>query len=276
MRTNSTRRKLAIASWSSPREGNIYGKLTFEATEALAYLDWLRQKSGEKVTITHLVGKAVAMALEQSPGLNGVIRFGRFVPHSTVDVTYLVALEEGQDLAKAKVPDANKKSVADIARDLRALAGKLQRGEDEQYKKSLGPLRLLPSWLIRPLVYFVGYLASVLGWSLPSVGVERYPFGSAVITNVGMFGLDEGFAPPTPWAHVPVYVLVGQVRDAPGVCEGRLVVQKQMSINATLDHRFLDGAQAGAMAKVLREVLEHPWRALEGCERPGSVSSVAS
>ena len=33
----STRRKLAIATWSSPREGNIYGKLTLDATEALAF-----------------------------------------------------------------------------------------------------------------------------------------------------------------------------------------------------------------------------------------------
>src|SRR5437868_3292437 len=35
----STRRKLAIATWGNPGEGNIYGKLTLDATEALAYLD---------------------------------------------------------------------------------------------------------------------------------------------------------------------------------------------------------------------------------------------
>lgn len=56
----SLRRKLAIATWSNPREGNIYGKLTLDASEALAYLDYLRQTTGEKVTITHLVGRACA------------------------------------------------------------------------------------------------------------------------------------------------------------------------------------------------------------------------
>ena len=44
---NNTRRKLAIASWSAPREGNIYGKLTLDATEALAYIEWLRAKTGD-------------------------------------------------------------------------------------------------------------------------------------------------------------------------------------------------------------------------------------
>lgn len=83
----STRRKLAIATWSPPAEGNIFGKLTVDATQALAYLDWVRARDGEKVTITHLVGKAIAQALRAAPGLNGAIRLGAFVPHTTIDVT---------------------------------------------------------------------------------------------------------------------------------------------------------------------------------------------
>jgi pyruvate dehydrogenase E2 component (dihydrolipoamide acetyltransferase) len=263
---NSTRRKLAIASWSPPREGNIYGKLTVDVTEALAYVDWLREKTGEKVTITHLVGKAVAMGLAAAPGLNGVIRFGAFVPHGSVDISYLVALEEGKDLAKARVADADKKGVADIAKELRELATKLHRGEDEQFKKSMGPLKLLPTWVIRPLVYATGFVASVLGWSIPALGVERFPFGGAIITNVGVFGLDEGFAPPTPWAHVPTYVLMGSVREMPVVIDGVVVVRKQITICATIDHRYMDGAQGGKLAKVVRDVLERPWQTLEALQ----------
>ena len=71
MAMNSTRRKLAIATWSAPREGNIYGKLTVNAEPALAYLAALTEATGENVTLTHFVGKAVATALASSPGLNG-------------------------------------------------------------------------------------------------------------------------------------------------------------------------------------------------------------
>lgn len=267
MNPNSTRRKLAIASWSPPREGNIYGKLTVDATEALAYLEWLRATSGEKVTVTHLVGKAVAMALREAPGLNGVIRWGRFVPHDTIDIAYLVALEEGRDLAKAKVATADGKSVVEIARELRALAERLHKGQDEQFKKATGPIKWMPSWLVRPVVHWTGWLSGVLGWSIPALGLERFPFGSAIVTNVGVFGLDEGFAPPTPWAHVPIYVLMGAVRDAPAVVDGALTVRKQLTITATIDHRFMDGAQGGRLAKVVRDVLERPWQ-LEGMDGP--------
>lgn len=265
--SNPLRRKLAIATWSSPSEGNIYGKLTLDATQALAYIDHLRETTGEKVTITHLVGKACAEALKAAPQLNGRIRFGRFVPHETVDITFLVALEEGGNLAKAKVSSYDRKSVTDAARELRELAGRLHRGEDSAFNKSMGPLAVLPSWLVRPLLRVTGYLTGVLGVTVPVLGLEAFPFGSLIITNVGIFGLDEGFAPPTPFAHVPIYVLIGAVKDAPAVVDGALSVRKQLTICATIDHRFLDGAQGGMLATVVRDVLENPWQ-LEGLERP--------
>lgn len=262
---NPIRRKLAIATWSSPREGNIYGKLTIDATRALAYLEHLREVSGEKITITHLVGKAVALALSKAPGLNGRIVLGRYVQHETVDVAFLVSLDDGKDLAKAKVERANEKPVVEIARELKARAGRLRKGEDAEFEKSKGLVRLLPTWLLRPLLWLTGFLTSALG--LRAMGLERFPFGSCIITSVGMFGLDEGFAPPTPFARVPVYVLVGAVRERAAVVDGQVVPQPQLTLTATIDHRFIDGAQGGVLAKVVRHALEHPWT-LDGLEAP--------
>lgn len=254
----SPRRKLAIATWAPPAEGNIYGKLTVDATAALAYIEDLRQRTGEKVTITHLIGRACAQALRDAPSLNGVIRFGSFVPHDTVDVTFLVTIEDGRNLAKVKVTNADRKSVAAIAAELRTSAERLRAGQDDAFKKSQGPLSFLPTWIIRPMVAFTGWLTGVLGVSMPVFGLEAYPFGSLILTNVGIFGLDEGFAPPTPFAHVPIYVLLGAVRDVPTVVDGAIVVRKMVTMCATIDHRFIDGAQGGVLARTLRRILENP------------------
>ena len=93
------RRKLAIASWAAPQEGNIYGKLTVNADNALKYIEHLRNTTGEKVTITTLVGKAAGMALAQAPSLNGRILFDAYRPYDTVDLAFLVALDEGKNLS---------------------------------------------------------------------------------------------------------------------------------------------------------------------------------
>ena len=258
MNPNPTRRKLAIATWSAPREGNIYGKLTLDATEARAYIAHARQASGEKVTITHLVGCAVARALAKAPSLNGVIRFGRFVPHRDVSIAFLVVMGEGEDLGKVKIEAADQKTPADMAREVRELAERLRAGKDAAHEGNKPLLRLLPTWVIRPVVHTVGWLTGALGIS--AMGLEAYPFGSCIITSVGMFGLDEGFAPPTPWAHVPVYVLIGALRDEVVPVGGVPAVRPRLTLTATIDHRFMDGFQGAQLAKTVREVFEDPWQ----------------
>lgn len=256
---NSTRRKLAIATWGPPDEGNIYGKLTVEATELMKYMEHVREKTGEKVTVTHMVGKAVAMGLAKAPGLNGRIAWGTYIPHKTVDITYLVALEDGADLAKVKIAELDKKPVSAVATELRQRAEKLRKGQDSEFEKSKGMLKLLPSWLLRPIVKLTGWLTGALGVSMPALGLEAFPFGSCVITSVGMLGIDEAFAPHTPFTKVPILVLVGAVRETPVVRDGAVVVRQMLTMTATVDHRFVDGFQLATVAKTIRATLENPW-----------------
>jgi pyruvate/2-oxoglutarate dehydrogenase complex dihydrolipoamide acyltransferase (E2) component len=260
MAKNSVRRKLAIATWNRPMEGNIYGKMVVDAQPALDYIAKKREDNGIKVTITHIVGAAVARALAQAPGLNGKILFGKYYPHKMVDIAFLVSLEDGKNLAKSKIDDADKKPVTTIATELREKVELLRTGKDEAFKKSMGPIKLLPTWLIRPILRVTGWLTASLGIQAKMFGLERYPFGSAVVTSVGMFGLDEGFAPPTPFARCPVFVLVGAVRDAAAVVNGTIVARKEMTVTATIDHRFMDGAQGGTLARVMREVMADPYQ----------------
>ncbi|MCB9741633.1 MAG: 2-oxo acid dehydrogenase subunit E2 [Alphaproteobacteria bacterium] len=268
------RRKLSIASWSAPSEGNIYGKLTVDATAVLDYIEQVRETTGEKVTITHIVGCAIGRALAAAPGLNGRILFGRFLPFETVDIAYLVVLEGGHNLAKAKIHDADKKEPSHIAAELRELAERLRKGKDENFEKGQGPLKLLPTWIIRPLVWATGWLTGALGIELRALGLERFPFGACVITSVGMLGIDEGFAPPTPWARAPAYVLIGAIKEEPAVVDGALVVRPQLTLCATIDHRFVDGFQIGIMARELRAVFANPWSLHEGGAPPTGATDV--
>lgn len=256
---NRLRRKLAIASWSAPREGNIFGRLTVDADEALAWLAATRERTGEKVTLTHLVGAAVARALAAEPSLNGTIRFGRFVPHDQVNITFLVAMPDGSDLAKSRIDDVDRRHPADVARELRERAERLRTGGDDDWEKSKGAIRFLPTWLLRRVVWLTGWLASSLGLDIPALGVERFAFGSAVITNVGMFGVDEAYVPPTPFARVPLWVLIGAVRDVPTVRDGAVAAAPQVTLTVTIDHRFIDGFQAGTLAAEFRRVFADPW-----------------
>jgi hypothetical protein len=263
---NTVRRKLAIASWRPPREPNIYGKLDLDVTEALAYLEAVRERTGERVTLTHLVGKAAAIALAEEPTLNGRIRFGRYLPNDRVSLAFLVTMPDGSDLARAKVEDVDEKDVATIAAELRERAERLRTGSDTDWEQSKRIVRTLHPFLLRPVVWLTGWLTASLGLQARPLGLERQPFGSGIVTSVGMLGLDEAWVPPTPFARVPLYVLIGAVRERPVVVDGEVVVRPILTVAATVDHRFVDGFQAATLARSFRRVFEDPW-SLDGVAR---------
>lgn len=263
----SARRKIAIATWSSPREGNIYGKMSIDMTNAIKYIEHLRNASGQKITITHLVGKAVGLAYAECPDLNGRIFLGRYIPHNTVDISFLVSLEGGKDLFKCKICTIDKKSVVEIAEELAKGSDKLRTGNDKSLQKSKGMIKLLPTWLLRPIIWLGGYVTGAMGVDAPWLGFERYPFGGAIVTSVGMFGVDEGFAPPTPFARVPVYVTIPEIKKKAVVVNDQIVIRPMLALTVTIDHRFMDGHRGAMIAKLLRNLLENPWL-LDGKEKP--------
>ena len=252
------RRKIAIATWSSPREGNIYGKVILDARPVLEYIQRLRVETGEHITLTHFITRVLALTLKEPIDLNGYISFGRFIAHKTVDLSVVVALEGGKNLSMVKLKQVDELSVTDIAQRLNKRVNEVRSGQDKDMKQTMSTARWMPWFLLRPLLSLVGWLSGGLGLSIPSLGVRAFPFGAGIITNVGVFGVDEAFVPPTPFARVPLYLLVGTLRDAPYVDDGEVKVRQEVTLTATLDHRFVDGAQAAVLARKLREAFANP------------------
>lgn len=256
---NPLRRKLMLATWSAPKEGNIHGKISLDCTKVLSYMEYLKDRHKKKVTITHFIGRTIGEALHRTPSLNGFIRFGSYIPHDSVSVSFLVAIDGGKNLGNVKIEDVQKKTIVDIADALKSDASNLRQGNDKEFEAAQKTLRLLPSFLIRPVLWLTGWLTSSLGLDMSFLGLKKFPFGACMITSVGMFGLDEGYAPHTPFARVPVLALIGAITDRPVVIDGKLEIRPMITLTATVDHRYIDGSQGATLAKTIREAFDKPW-----------------
>ncbi|MBM3266998.1 MAG: 2-oxo acid dehydrogenase subunit E2 [Candidatus Sericytochromatia bacterium] len=270
----SARRKLALVSWDGPGQPAILGKITVDATEALAYLDDLRARTGVRATLTHLVAKAVLEAIAGVPRLNTRLVLGRFLPNPDPSVSVLVALSGGADLARFKIDGGTTRSVEEIALACERRVSALRSGADRAHQAGSGVIKVLPAWLLGPVIRALGYLAGAMGIPVPPAGLEPMPFGSCIISNVGVFGVEEAFIPLMHWSHVPVYVCVGAVRDLPAAVDGEVCVRPQMVVTATIDHRYVDGAQAARFAGIIKAVLDDPWR--WDAARPGRADARAA
>ncbi len=80
--------------------------------------------------------------------------------------------------------------------------------------------------------------------------------GSFTISNLGMFGIETFCAIITP-PQVAI-LAVGGIKDVPVVRHGQIVPGKMLSLTLSADHRAVDGADAAAFLKTLRELLEAP------------------
>jgi pyruvate dehydrogenase E2 component (dihydrolipoamide acetyltransferase) len=239
---------------------------------SLAYLDRLRAETGVRVTVTHLVARGVALAIRRHPHLNGIVARGRIYLRDTVDIFLQVAIDGGKDLSGVKINRVDEKSALVMAREMEARVERLRQRRDRQVERTKSMLDRIPLPLLGPMMRTISYLIYDLDLDLGRLGVVKDEFGSAMITNVGTFGLAQAHAPLVPFSRTPLVVLVGEVQDKPVAEDGRVVVRPVMTLGVTFDHRFMDGSQGGAMAQLFREYLDDPAR----FEEPHATELVAA
>jgi pyruvate dehydrogenase E2 component (dihydrolipoamide acetyltransferase) len=109
---------------------------------------------------------------------------------------------------------------------------------------------------MRPLIAAASVLVG--GFGISAFGQPGFPLGTAFVSNVGTLGLDEAFMAPIPFARASLYIAIGAVRDVAAVVDGAVVVQPQLVLVATADHRLVDGAHAGRVAALLRQLIAEP------------------
>ena len=257
-RRDGLRRRVAVATWRPSRDGRIYTRMTVDISATLSYLEDVRARTGERVTVTHVVGAALGRAIRAVPEVRARVLAGRILPFETCDIAFAVDIDGGTDLAPIKVCDVDTKTPAEVARELAFGAARARAGDDPHHSRSAWFVRYAPPWTLRPLLGAASVLVGGLG--VGAFGQPAFPLGAAFVSNVGSLGLEEGYLAPVPFARVPLYVSIGAVRDEAVAVDGAVVVRPCIVVGATADHRLVDGAHAGRIAGVVRELLADPYR----------------
>lgn len=250
-------RRIAVGTWGDPRDPTIYASFRVRMEAALSYLDEVRERTGKRVTVTHLVIRAAAEALRACPEANAHLRFRRVRRRNDADVSVLVLCgEHGQrDLASTTILAPNEKGVDRIADELAGAVEQIRTGAAplERARRKLGRM---PRLLMRAALAISSFLTSTLRLPLPGAG--RATFGAAVVTSAGSLGIEQLWGPLVWWSKAVFVLAPGKIVDEPVVEQGRVVPGKVMWIGATFDHRIVDGVHVAEIGEALRRVLEAP------------------
>ena len=251
-------RKITTATWGNPNDPQMYGDVHIDAEEVQSFIREAREKADVKLSVTHMVGKALAYALAANPDLNVRLYRNHFIQRDTIDVFFIVSTGAGSELSGVKVERADEKSVVEVARELSDRARRVRDEDDVEFGKAKDRLNSTPVWLLGPAMRFAAWLAQDLNLDLKKYGFPRQAFGSVMVSSVGMFGIQHAYAPLSPYYRVPFLVLVGEVTERPAVVDGQVVARPMFTITGTLDHRYLDGFHAARLMRSIQEYLANP------------------
>ncbi|TVR12158.1 MAG: pyruvate dehydrogenase complex dihydrolipoamide acetyltransferase [Planctomycetota bacterium] len=124
----------------------------------------------------------------------------------------------------------------------------------------------IPDGLITPIIFAAHTLSvSEIGAKVRelsgkakegSLQPKEFEGGTFTISNLGMFGIEAFNAIINP--PQSAILAVGGIKDEPVIRDGAVVPGKTMRFTLSCDHRVVDGADAAAFLRDLRQLLERP------------------
>ncbi len=177
----------------------------------------IEAETGARLSVTGLLVLIVANALKRYPRANASFVDGRVKLHKQVNIGVAVGTEAG--LVVPVIHDADKKSLAEITRELKSLQEKVSR------------MRFGPNDLTG---------------------------GTFTISNLGMFGIDHFHAIINP-PESAILAVGRIIKTPLGMADDSIALRPIMKMTLSIDHRSLDGMQGAKFLALVKEQLEQPY-----------------
>ena len=251
-------RKISIGTWRPIGDSQVYCELRLDAGPALKKIAEKNSTSKNKITMTHFMGKVMGQVLKEVPDLNAIVRWGNIYPRRDVDVFFHVVYDE-TELSGHVIRNIDQKPLAEISAELTANALTIKKGDDISFKQIKKSWDNIPGLFAKKVLDLIGFLSYQVNINIKGLGVPRDCFGSIMITNIGSLGFSSAFVPLSPYTHTPLVLALGKPEKRPVVdAQGNIIVQEQVSLCFTFDHRIMDGARGAMMARLIKRYLANP------------------
>src|SRR5205823_6248911 len=90
----SSFRKIAIGTWQNAYDPSVYGTMELRMDSAVKYMAEFREKTGKRLTISHMMAKVAAMVLKEVPDANAILRWNRVYLRKRIGVFFQVVMTD--------------------------------------------------------------------------------------------------------------------------------------------------------------------------------------
>jgi hypothetical protein len=257
-------RRLMFFIMPRASESVVYFDATVDCEALLTYLKETGEAFGGHMT--HAVVAACGKGLAENPSMNRFVAGGRLYQRRGRFVTFSMKRKKLDKAARLAVV---KEEIRD-ADTFRTLCERLNQDIDHQRSgkrtaadKEFSLFNALPGTALRllvPAVMWANHRNLLPSWFMASDAM----FTSVVVANLGSLKMGAGYHHLYEWGTCPLFVMVGQVEEAPRIVDGAVVPRKQLHLRFTYDERIDDGLTARFGIESVVRVLSNPRTEL-GC-----------
>mgnify|MGYP000851238433 FL=1 len=221
-------------------------------------LDFLNRKKreGHDITIFQLVVSALLRTASQFPEINRFIYNHKFYARHEYSASFNV--NKNDQMIMCKIFCEPEEDILTVSKKVKEIVdGALTKAPDTS-DKILDVVMKLPDFLI-------SLIAKLYPW-LVEKGILSYDsfkdnplFSSAVISDIGSFGLNSLYHHLYDWGNTSVFVTIGAMHKAPVVTpESTLKVSDVIKFGFSIDERLCDGNKLSNMLLFFKDCLENP------------------
>jgi 2-oxoacid dehydrogenases acyltransferase (catalytic domain) len=240
--TNVRRRRrdrVAASTWRSAADARIGLSIV---------LEWdLVAAAHPNMVPVALVGYSLAQALSKNPAANRRVAVWSVRQNDSVRLSF--AVDASNDLRIAVVDRADTFGPQEFQGALRAATQSARRGSSP-LNSATQIVEVLPAFVGRRVLRMWSALTAGLGIGV--MGIEGAPFGAALISSVGRFGLPAVDVPFVSFTRCALVCSVGSLTPAVIARNGLPLVADTVEIRVSYDHRVCD---AGQLSHLLADFL---------------------
>ena len=258
LKNPSNFRKIAMGNWGNIGDPQVYGLLELDCEKVLKYIKKVREKHNIKITVNHIMGRVIALALSKYPNLNGFIANGKIQLRDNVDIFFQVGIEDAEtELVGICIKNADKKGILEFSQQVLRKTKAVRDSKKHPMRKSQGIFHYLPWRLIPWTIKFMNWLQFDWNLNLSAFGIPKDPLGSIMVTSVGSLGMELVFVPLTHLGRTPAQFATCKIVKKPVVMNDKIVIRSRLNLCCTFDHRFLDGVIAAKFARYIKKLFEN-------------------
>jgi len=253
-------RKMAAILFTRRNESAVYFEDAIDVTETLAFIDaWNAKQGAPKLTLFSLVLHATARTLHEHPRLNRFVAGRKLHQRDGVWLTFAAkkSMAPESPLVEVKREFPESETLHQFLSDQEARLRDARGDKESKLDREVRWFLKIPHLLLIVLVRLVR-VADFFNL-LPRSFIEGDPFfASAFLANLGSVGGAAAFHHLYEYGDIPLFVVLGRVREEVVALRGEAVVRKIARVRFSYDERIEDGFNAIRALATLRDKLERP------------------